>query len=319
MAKMANTFKLGLFVTLAILLLIIILVLLGSLKFMQPKMHAMTIVSGSVQGLSIGAKVKYNGVPVGMVTEVKLSPGSNQVFIYMDINLDKFIADRKLFSDSEEEFKRWINKGLRCQLRYEGITGYLYVEMAYMTLGALDKGTYKIPPEQPFYIPSAPTVLMGSILEKINTSLGRLSKIDVIINQATETVETVNKFLNGPELDKGLSDMQSISNNINSISDRLNSIFTEKRLKKIVKEAIKAINDIDALAVNINKDLKESNIPSTVSKTRKFIESSQRDLSTTVRTLTETLHSINQLVNAIKKNPDSLLWGEKSVEVVPPK
>src|SRR6185369_11701274 len=70
MALKANYFKLGLFVIGAIVSGAIVLVVIGSGRWFQPKLTIETYFNESVQGLDIGSKLKYRGVAIGEVTKI---------------------------------------------------------------------------------------------------------------------------------------------------------------------------------------------------------------------------------------------------------
>ncbi len=70
MSLKANYFKLGLFVIGAVVAGAIVLVVIGSGRWFQPKLTIETYFNESVQGLDIGSKLKYRGVAIGEVTRI---------------------------------------------------------------------------------------------------------------------------------------------------------------------------------------------------------------------------------------------------------
>ena len=62
MSLRANYFKLGLFVIGALVSGVILLIVIGSGRWFQPKLTIETYFNESVQGLDIGSKLKYRGV-----------------------------------------------------------------------------------------------------------------------------------------------------------------------------------------------------------------------------------------------------------------
>src|SRR5215831_17305796 len=86
MALKANYFKLGLFVIGAIVAGVIVLVIIGSGRWFQPKVTVESYFNESVQGLDIGSKLKYRGVAIGQVTRIGFS--------YNKYQLDRPISDR---------------------------------------------------------------------------------------------------------------------------------------------------------------------------------------------------------------------------------
>ena len=70
MSLKANYFKLGLFVIGALVSGVILLIVIGSGRWFQPKLTIESYFNESVQGLDIGSKLKYRGVAIGEVTRI---------------------------------------------------------------------------------------------------------------------------------------------------------------------------------------------------------------------------------------------------------
>ena len=85
-----SKFKLGLFIILATAVFFAALFILGTMDRFKEKAHISTLVSESVQGLSVGSSVKYQGVPIGNVCEIMIYPTDNVIRIDMEINISKF-------------------------------------------------------------------------------------------------------------------------------------------------------------------------------------------------------------------------------------
>ena len=87
-----SKFKLGLFIVVATVIFFAGLMILGSFEQFKEKAHICTLVSESVQGLSVGSSVKYMGVPVGSVREISIYSHDNIIRIDMEIKLSSFKA-----------------------------------------------------------------------------------------------------------------------------------------------------------------------------------------------------------------------------------
>jgi hypothetical protein len=92
----------------------------------------------SVNGLEVGAPVKFQGVPVGSVTQlliqIELSDKTFEVPVQYEIDLTRLTSQAGTFVNLKDEavLRQQINDGLRAQLQMESIvTGQLYVELTY--------------------------------------------------------------------------------------------------------------------------------------------------------------------------------------------
>jgi hypothetical protein len=167
MSQRANYFKLGLFVIGAIVAGILVLVIIGTGRFLQKRITVETYFNESVQGLDIGSKMKYRGVDVGQVTRIS--------FTYVKYELDRPMSDRKRYvlveaqlqpkliggkaaSDigSPEATALEVERGCASSLRRR-ITGTSYLEVdyveprgtrCYLSTGCPTTSTYRAPPRR---------------------------------------------------------------------------------------------------------------------------------------------------------------------------
>lgn len=337
MANVANKYKLGVFVVFGVSLTIVIFLLLGILSYFEPKVQFMTIAKDTVQGLEVGSKVKYRGVTIGKVVKIKISPDDDCILIYMeafpsalDYNIKdagpRDAADRTIGEFLEAEIKN----GLRCQLRYEGITGNLYQEITYFDPNKCPVQEYRLPEGHPFYIPSAPSVFVANIMLTINESLIKISKInfDKISAEIENSLAAINKILNGPELPRILSEVESISKNINDISESINDTLTKERITKVIDNLDATMTHIQDLSKDLQCKIDEAKIPELSSDARSLMRTSDDSIKTLVTLrgqvesaldkLNDTLDAVQSLTQYIEKDPTSLIRGKQGEPIVPP-
>ena len=100
MSLKANYFKLGLFVIGAIVAGAVVLVVIGSGRWFQPKLTIETYFNESVQGLDRGSKLKYRGVSIGEVTRIG--------FTYNKYQQDRPMAERVAGSE-----RAWLSRPMK--------------------------------------------------------------------------------------------------------------------------------------------------------------------------------------------------------------
>ena len=96
----AKKIKLGAFLLLSISLFILSLISTGIHKVFEDKIQAITAVKTSVDGLSIGAPVKYLGMTVGKITKMTMHTQYGGIIIYFTINAQAFEDE---FADKVKE------------------------------------------------------------------------------------------------------------------------------------------------------------------------------------------------------------------------
>ncbi|MCF7791108.1 MAG: MlaD family protein [Victivallales bacterium] len=320
MSHQANKYKLGFFIVTAFLIFLVSIFVLGALNIFKSRIHCMTVVKGSVQGLAVGAKVKLNGVPIGEVTEVKISPVGQNVYIYMNIFPEKLNYKdagniKRMFS---EFVTKEVKKGLRCQLKYEGITGALYQEMEYFKPeGSPLAQKPSLPDVHPVYIPSVKPVLFGNIMKRIDTSLAKFTSIDKIFSRVNKALVKINKFLESGNMQGVIKDLESTSRNIRSISHNLEQTLTEKNINRFSGKIDAIVAEIIEITKIINKELKASNISETSSEIRSSIKGSSDKLNQAIDNFNSAAASVEALSEELNRSPDSVIWGTGKRKVVP--
>ncbi len=270
MSNKGNKYKVGLLAISSLILTIVILVSLGIMSTFQESYSFMTVISTSVQGLEKGAKVKFKGVTIGKVDQILISRDGGNILIYMEMDPKAVAAKNYKLEetgkdlDKQEQFKRFmetrIKNGARCQLRYGGITGNLYIEIGIYDTGKFLKKDYQLPKDHPPYIPSIPPVLIGNIMGTLQEALEHIANIDVnkIVKDIEKTMLNVNKTLT--EINKGIKDAQ-ISKLSESMNGFLNSSETAMdeilELRKTIDVTLQNANDIMAAAKTLIQYIEE--------------------------------------------------------------
>src|SRR5262245_41229537 len=138
--------------------------------------------SESVQGLEIGAPVKYRGVTIGRVTELGLVSaiyGSGEAIEYEGVTYRlvyvRFEVDTARIGRMPDPAAA-VAQGLRVRLASQGITGLSYLEIDFV-----DPGRYPVldVPWQPRaqYIPSMPSTF-SQVQDAAQQVLAKLNSVD---------------------------------------------------------------------------------------------------------------------------------------------
>ena len=197
--KKASASVIGGFVVGAIALGVTGLVILGSGRLFAHTQTFVAYFSGSVQGLEVGAPVKFKGVDVGSVEEVRINisrgpTDDKEMRIPVLVSLDdRKIAEGGARLDLEDPatLERLVARGLRAQLGTASlITGLRYVALDIFSGSPVERvadPTVAYPE-----IPTLPGELEGAQRELLEI-LGRLSKLDLdrLMGTLTGTLESI--------------------------------------------------------------------------------------------------------------------------------
>ena len=309
MANKGNKYKVGLLTIIFLVLLIVCLMSLGIMKYFQPKIALMTVTKNSVQGLSVGAKVKIKGVTIGQVTKIQLGNNGEFIYIYMEFDQTSFAkqSDMKLSMSEmrkyfESNLKKMVDQGVRCQLQYEGITGSMYVEIRIFDLDKYPHGpSIKLPVVHPIYIPSVPQASIGNMLEDAQVALNKIGKVDFehISNQMDSLLSASNDIIKSEKTEKIIDEIGQISLNLENMTNSFNAIINKERITAMTDNIQSAVARLSLLAEDVRDDLKKSNIPDVIRSTKTLIRNS------------------NHLIKYLDMNPDALLMGRSGHSIVP--
>ncbi|MBI3855321.1 MAG: MCE family protein [Planctomycetes bacterium] len=132
MSAQTRYFKLGAFVLAGIAVAVGAVILLGAGKLMRKRIMAETYVDESVQGLDVGAPVKFRGVHVGQLEKiefagVRYSQTDSRIVLtiaFWPEHLHGYGGD-----DPVGTLNSMVEKGLRIRMASAGLTGGTYLEL----------------------------------------------------------------------------------------------------------------------------------------------------------------------------------------------
>lgn len=233
MSEKTRYFKIGLFTLVSLVLLCIGLILFGAgSSFQAPPLICETYFAQSVQGLDVGAPVKFNGVKVGKVREIVFirdEYGHDQSIESTVENYNmvgvKFEIEPKHFPKFKgktlEEAQTIVNVlaekyTLRAKMIGIGITGLSYLELGFADPDVVPPPIKILWKPKNLYIPSAPSVAtrfndaMDKMLNKMDTDIYPM--IENINKASTELPPLVAK------LNETMPYVKSIAKNIDDIT-----------------------------------------------------------------------------------------------------
>jgi paraquat-inducible protein B len=233
----ANPTAIGLFMIGAVVLAVGGAALLASSAWFEERSTFISYFSESVNGLERGAAVKFQGVPVGTVTEllIQIDQGDKtfQVPVQYEIDLTRLTTEVGTFVhlDEPDVLREQIADGLRAQLQMESIvTGQLYIEITYRPDADLPE-----PETRPTVYPEIPTT--PSLLAAFGTEAGSLvADVLQILFRVNEMLEEV--------------DMQEINSAVVASAQAVERLVGSDELQA-------AIREVPELAAQFERTLEE--------------------------------------------------------------
>jgi paraquat-inducible protein B len=210
MNKKISPAMIGAFVLGAAALIVIAILVFGSGRLFRQTREFVLYFDNSVNGLRIGAPVKFKGVEVGSVKDIRLQleKGAevNKIPVIIEIDLKKLTsrgATTAPVVDREALSREIVDRGLRGQLEMESlVTGLLFVALDFfpdtpINLVQRTDGDYKYPE-----IPTLPTAFEQA-KDAVTQIFNKLEEIDfkALIASLESTVDGIKRTVNSPELE----------------------------------------------------------------------------------------------------------------------
>ena len=321
MSKQANPRLVGAFVVVGVLLAVVVVTLIGSFRAFKARQTFVIFFESSVNNLNVGAKVKWKGVPVGQVSDIRIRWNqdilSTEVPVFVQIDLTRLGMEL----DDQKVLRQEIANGMRAQMQWESlISGMLFIELNYVP-NAPEPIFYEKEPTYP-EIPAvaSPFDAIGDmafeiadnlrqidfkrISDNLNTSLERvnrtLDELDApgLSRSLKSAANSVTSLAGSPEIIQMLKDASAAMKNIQSLSARLESM------------AAPMPGQIDELSRQIGQTL--ASIQTTSDSLQKsFSDNSEtmNSLNDALRELTAAARAAKELTGFLERNPGALLGG----------
>ena len=229
MSQKANYFKLGLFVIGAVVAGVAVLMIIGTGRWLKPRVVMETYFNESVQGLDIGSKMKYRGVVIGEVTRISFTyvkyeqdkpMNQRKRYVLVEAQLEPRLVGGRAANDiaSPESSRIEVERGLRVHLAPQGITGTNYLELDYVdSLPAPVLPIDWVPDS--IYIPSTPSTV-ATFVSAATEIIDRLHRLDI-----ETTVANLNRLLLTAQDRVASLDTAAISQNATAIAQRAEKTF----------------------------------------------------------------------------------------------
>jgi paraquat-inducible protein B len=312
MGKKANPAVVGAFVLGAIALAVLGVLVFGSGKYFRTTVEFVMYFPGSVNGLSVGAPVKFKGVDIGTVSNIQLilSAGSDgpsaRIPVYVQMDPTKIItAGSGIRLPDPAARDELVQRGLRAQLQSQSIlTGLLFIQLDFFPD---TPATYVLPqPSDPPEIPTIPTVLEQASTQA-REIINDLRQIDFkgMIDQANVALAGLSKLINDPSLRSALDQLPGTVKNLNGAVDSANAL-----LRRVDRQ-------VDPLSTELQQTLAGAQrAMDTVEKTASTATTLIQPGSPLDHDLRQSLNAVSQAADALRlfadyleRNPSALLYG----------
>jgi phospholipid/cholesterol/gamma-HCH transport system substrate-binding protein len=326
----------GAFVVGAFALVVVAIVLLGSGRLFRREHTYALYFKSSVNGLRVGAPVKFRGVEIGSVTRILLSlnqlefavrsndPSKIRMPVLIELDERKIISrgGHSLDLDDPRNIKRLINAGLRAQLSMESLlTGLLYVELD------MHPGTpvqLYLPPNAPFQeIPTRPTEF-EQIQQQATRVISKLSQVDFVaaVNSMVRMTDSIRNLASSPKLAATIDSMEVATRNLNkaAISAQLMADEIKNQVGPLSVSLRKSSDSARATLEQARTALAAAQTAfitaqSTFAEAKTMLEPGSPityQLGKTLEDISAAARSTRELTDYLERNPSAVIRGKMS-------
>jgi len=300
MVTKAQKLRLGIFIVVTSIIMVIFIVLVAGTKLMQKRdTYHIIYENTSINGLQVGGAVKYYGLNIGRVEKIVIDKDDiNRVIVTISVK-----EDTPLKND------------VQATLVFVGITGLKQIEIiggsneakllkpdSYLTAGksALDSITGRAE-----ILTAKIETIIDNVIELTNK--GNQDKLNNILTNVDGIIEENRVSFQGTmtNLDSLTSELTTLISETSNAMSKLNLVLNNAEV--ITRDLSES--DLKELVNNANSAVKKAN--TTFNLINSTVDNSQDDINDTIELLKETMEYLNEFSRQINENPALLIRSGK--------
>ena len=300
----------------------------GSNIFSRPSRFSIYF-EESVSGLDPGAPLKFNGVRIGRVAavNVRYDAATKKALVQTICEINRNVltdsAGVTIDLTNPAVLQDLIDRGLRARLNLTGITGLLFVELDFE-----DVSKYPANPRfmaEPFpVVPAIPSPI-SEVQQSIVEIVANLKQVDFagLSKQVKMLLDSTNQKVND-------FDAKALTAKVGGAADAINTFVNSPEarqafanLNETLTATRAAVAKIDTQVGPMSVDLKATlaaaqtamkTLDAAAATTKQFVQQQGQtgdELTLALRQIAEAAGALENLANAIERNPSSLIVGKK--------
>ena len=303
----------GAFVLGAVLLAVTAVVLIGSGRFFRRTHPFVLYFSGSVNGLRVGAPVKFRGVEIGSVEDIRLQVTPDQsvfripVIIGLDPEKITSLGGSATILNSLTAYQSAIDAGLRGQLQAESfVTGLLFVALEYFP--ASTASFVQQPGARNFRYREIPTEPSSTEKARVAVTqvLTKLAETDLkgLVDSARATISELHQLVSSPDLKVAVRSFNDVAGRLGQAAGSVSQL---------------AIG-LDSSVAGLTADLRQTSAKAgavidqagnVLQRTDATLNDSPLmfELTRTLQEVSAAARSVRLLTGYLERNPNALIFG----------
>jgi phospholipid/cholesterol/gamma-HCH transport system substrate-binding protein len=275
-------FFVGFFVAGGLAIIVVTVIWLGMSNFLKKGDHYSIFFNESVQGLTVEAPVKYRGVPIGRVQQIKVAADSHLIKVVIELD-HEFTMREKVIA----------------QLKVVGITGNMFIELDQLSaqVPVPAEAVLNFPTEYPV-IPSRSSDIK-QLFDSVDDIVQKLRAIDItrFVSDVQETIHHIDTAITG-------ADIPRLSAKVQTSLEQFDSALASSNLPEVVR-------NLSSLLAHIDQSVQKLDIEGLSSEAKKSLlvlrQESQQLLETATPLLTNATRTADAAESTLKNVDRQLL------------
>lgn len=311
MTQPANHWKLGLFVVISFLLLLVGLIYVGAQALNRDAVIYKSYFDESVTGLEIGSPVKFRGVTIGNVSGVDVAPDHRHVEVSYGLGIE--VLHRLGIAKSQgEDTKITLPADLRAQVAAQGVTGQKYVLVDFF-----DPKTHPIR-KLPFPVPERSIPAADSALKNIEDSVVKaVNRFPELADQMSELLATANRLLVSVDEKQLPARAGTTLENVDATVKEMQSLIVAMRgkvqavpVEQLSSDAREAIAHFNATMTKLQSVIErvdgDQGLVSSMQRATDSVGDVAGDAQHISEDLTDTLYEVRKAASSLRRVLDAL-------------
>jgi phospholipid/cholesterol/gamma-HCH transport system substrate-binding protein/paraquat-inducible protein B len=294
------------------------IIVLGLGSLFERKFSVETYFDESVQGLALGAPLRYRGVTIGSVEQIDFV--ANQ---YRELNeVDQFrygsyilvrVGIKEVFPGRSEkerpdELVRRVQDGLRVRLTSQGVTGVVYLEADYY-----DPNDYPPLPitwtPKSLYVPSgrSTVTVLGTALNKIAKDLEQ-AQVHKVTADLDKLIVSLTKVADETDMKQLTAQAGQTMGDVQRTLQQARSLLSNPHIERIMTDA--AATAAELLLASKQLPATVMRLDNTVRRVDHLIAGKSQDIDEILGNLRIVSADLRELMTNAKRYPSQVLLGE---------
>jgi ABC-type transporter Mla subunit MlaD len=305
--------RLGLFLVVALLVVMATALLFIQRLRSQAVLELVTFTTENVSGLDVSSPVRYRGVPVGRVAQLRIDPSSLRVEIGFELFRERLTG----FGFDVEQLQAMalpeMAPNLRAQLVSNPVTGE-----SYLLLDRVENPPPPLPleftPDRPYVpsIPSAFAVVQDRLPAILDRAEATMETIREIVARVPDSLDRSNRFFTNVERIFRDSELPALSADARTFFAKSNEQIAQ--LTSNVDRLIGTGGTLVTAVDDARAAIKDSELPETTKAVREALDTTSlaaEDLRRSLPAIRDSLEQLRELARMLEEQPESVVYGPR--------